>query len=235
MYHDKAAAAYAKVITRYPMAPHVEDARDRLVAMNRPVPEPTHGRYCGKRGRGAEPAADSASPTSMLDIIKRGPTVVEAAHVGEPSLEDPKRTLAPEITKENLAMYNAAYNEASPPRRPPLPRPPVPMSRRAAISHPSSARRWRRRLAEPALGCQIVKCSQRRRECQRRRQCTRWQPVQPATAMPAAPKPSGRRHHAASRHKPAEAPTRSTISSWHRAAVDCHRLRKKKKPQGRSG
>ena len=38
---DKAAAAYAKVITRYPMAPHVEDARDRLVAMNRPVPEPT--------------------------------------------------------------------------------------------------------------------------------------------------------------------------------------------------
>ena len=38
---DKAAAAYDKVITRYPMAPHVEDARDRLVAMNRPVPEPT--------------------------------------------------------------------------------------------------------------------------------------------------------------------------------------------------
>ena len=30
-----------KVITRYPMAPHVEDARDRLVAMNRPVPEPS--------------------------------------------------------------------------------------------------------------------------------------------------------------------------------------------------
>ena len=41
MYEDKAAAAYSKVITRYPMAPHVEDARDRLVAMNRPVPEPT--------------------------------------------------------------------------------------------------------------------------------------------------------------------------------------------------
>src|SRR5580692_6940152 len=31
MYVDRAAAAYAKVITRYPMAPHVEDARDRLV------------------------------------------------------------------------------------------------------------------------------------------------------------------------------------------------------------
>ncbi len=41
MYQDKAAAAYDKVITRYPMAPRVEDARDRLVAMNRPIPEPT--------------------------------------------------------------------------------------------------------------------------------------------------------------------------------------------------
>jgi outer membrane protein assembly factor BamD len=41
VYQDRAAEAYAKVITRYPMAPHVEDARDRLVAMNRPVPEPT--------------------------------------------------------------------------------------------------------------------------------------------------------------------------------------------------
>src|SRR5271165_2690352 len=33
VYLDKAAQAYAKVITRYPMAAHVEDARDRLVAM----------------------------------------------------------------------------------------------------------------------------------------------------------------------------------------------------------
>ncbi|HTW31146.1 MAG TPA: outer membrane protein assembly factor BamD, partial [Candidatus Sulfotelmatobacter sp.] len=37
MYMDRAAEAYDKVITRYPMAPHVEDARDRLVAMNRPI------------------------------------------------------------------------------------------------------------------------------------------------------------------------------------------------------
>ena len=41
VYLDKAAAAYGQVVTRYPMAPRVEDARDRLVAMNRPVPEPT--------------------------------------------------------------------------------------------------------------------------------------------------------------------------------------------------
>src|ERR1700756_1567014 len=31
LYMDKAAAAYSKVVTRYPAAPRVEDARDRLV------------------------------------------------------------------------------------------------------------------------------------------------------------------------------------------------------------
>ena len=40
----------ASVITRYPAAPRVEDARDRLVAMNRPVPEPTPGGHGGERG-----------------------------------------------------------------------------------------------------------------------------------------------------------------------------------------
>ncbi len=110
MYEDKAAAAYAKVVTRYPMAPHVEDARDRLVAMNRPVPEPTD----------AAVAENDAEQKSMqpirftnraLDIIKRGPTVVQAPHVGEPSLEDSKRTLAPDVTKENVALFYAAAND----------------------------------------------------------------------------------------------------------------------------
>jgi outer membrane protein assembly factor BamD len=34
--------------------------------------------------------------------------VVEAAHVGEPMLEDAKRTLAPEVTKENIQLFNEA-------------------------------------------------------------------------------------------------------------------------------
>jgi outer membrane protein assembly factor BamD len=113
MYEDKAAAAYAKVITRYPMAPHVEDARDRLVAMNKPVPEPTEAAL-------AENDAELKSQRpirftdNVLGVIKHGPTVVEAAHVGEPSLEDPKRTLAPEVTKENMALFNAALGEGKP-------------------------------------------------------------------------------------------------------------------------
>jgi outer membrane protein assembly factor BamD len=113
VYQDRAAAAYAKVITRYPMAPHVEDARDRLVAMNRPVPEPTQEAV-------AESDAEERSRQPLrftnktLGLIKHGPTVVEAVHVGEPSLDDPKRTLAPDITKQNVAIYTDAANAGKP-------------------------------------------------------------------------------------------------------------------------
>src|SRR5579862_8686331 len=113
MYMDKAAAAYTKVVTRYPAAPRVEDARDRLVAMNRPVPEPTAAAM-------AESEAEEQSRQKIqftdrtLGLVKHGPTVVEAVHVGEPTLDDPKRTLAPSVTKENVTMFNAARNEGQP-------------------------------------------------------------------------------------------------------------------------
>jgi len=113
MYQDKAAVAYSHVITRYPMAPHVEDARDRLVAMNRTVPEPTQAAI-------AESDAEERSRQPLhftdktMDIIRRGPTVVEAVHVGEPSLGDPKRTLAPDVTKENVNLFQTAMNDGKP-------------------------------------------------------------------------------------------------------------------------
>jgi outer membrane protein assembly factor BamD len=113
VYQDRAAEAYAKVITRYPMAPHVEDARDRLVAMNRPVPEPTPEAV-------AENDAEERSRQPLrftdktFDVIKHGPTVVQSVHVGEPSLDDPKRTLAPDINKQNAAIINGAINGGKP-------------------------------------------------------------------------------------------------------------------------
>ena len=47
-------------------------------------------------------------------MIKHGPTVVEAVHVGDPSLDDPKRTLAPDITKQNIAIFTTAVNAGKP-------------------------------------------------------------------------------------------------------------------------
>src|SRR5580658_5466661 len=113
VYLDRAAQAYARVITRYPMAPHVEDARDRLVAMNRPVPEPTAEAV-------AENDAEERSRQPLrftdktFDIIRHGPMVVEAVHVGDPSLDDPKRTVAPDVSKQDIVMFNTAMNAGRP-------------------------------------------------------------------------------------------------------------------------
>jgi outer membrane protein assembly factor BamD len=110
VYDDRAADAYAKVVTRYPMAPHVEEAKERLIALNRPVPEPT-----------AEALAENeAEMQSLINIklkdralllVKSGPSTIQASRVGEPTLTDPKRTLAPDVTKDTIANYNAAMGK----------------------------------------------------------------------------------------------------------------------------
>jgi outer membrane protein assembly factor BamD len=104
------------------MAPHVDDARDRLVAMNHPIPEPTQDAV-------AENDAEERSRQPLrftdktLDIIKHGPTVVEAVHVGDPSLDDPKRTNAPAVKNANMALYAAALNAGKPAMPAPAPAP----------------------------------------------------------------------------------------------------------------
>jgi outer membrane protein assembly factor BamD len=106
-YNDRAAAAYDRVVTRYAMAPHVEDAKDRLIAMGRPVPEPTQAEL-------AESEAEEGSRTNIhlkdraILLVKPGPSTVRAARVGEPTLADPQQTTAPQVREATVAMFNAA-------------------------------------------------------------------------------------------------------------------------------
>lgn len=113
VYYDKAAAAYSRVVTRYPMASMVEEARDRLISMNRPVPEPTQAAIAE-----SEAEEQSRQPVRFTDkalgMVKHGPVTVEAAHVGEPTMVTPTRTTAPEITKENQQIFLAAYKSSQP-------------------------------------------------------------------------------------------------------------------------
>jgi outer membrane protein assembly factor BamD len=81
--------------------------------MNRPVPEPTEASV-------AENDAEEKSRQPIrftdktLGMIKHGPTVVEAAHVGDPTLTSPKRTNAPDITKENQQIFASAFKASQP-------------------------------------------------------------------------------------------------------------------------
>ncbi|MGA3225557.1 MAG: outer membrane protein assembly factor BamD [Acidobacteriaceae bacterium] len=117
-YDDQAADAYARVVTHYSMAAHVEDARERLIALNRPVPEPSKEEL-------AESEAEEQSRTGItfkdraLILVKRGPVTVNAARIGEPTLTDRPPVTAPDVTKRNQAVIMAAVkNEPLPPLAP---------------------------------------------------------------------------------------------------------------------
>ncbi|MGH9586412.1 MAG: outer membrane protein assembly factor BamD, partial [Acidobacteriaceae bacterium] len=104
IYDDRAAAAWDRVVLHYPMAPHVEDAKDRLLAMGRDIPEPTQQEI-------AESEAEEGSRMNVrlkdraLLMIKQGPSTIRAARVGDPTLKDPPPTLAPQIDQENVNLY----------------------------------------------------------------------------------------------------------------------------------
>ncbi len=106
-YDDQAAEAYSRVVTHYSMAAHVEDARERLIALNRPVPEPTKEEL-------AESEAEEQSRTGItfkdraLLLVKRGPVTVNAARIGEPTLTDRPPVTAPDVHKRDTALFTAA-------------------------------------------------------------------------------------------------------------------------------
>ncbi|HEX3472938.1 MAG TPA: outer membrane protein assembly factor BamD [Silvibacterium sp.] len=111
VYNDRASAAWERVVTRYPMAPHVEDAKDRLIAMGRTVPEPTAQELAESEAEEGSRVGVKLKDRAML-LVKHGPSTVEAARVGDPSLTDPTPTLAPDVIKQTKATFDAALKGA---------------------------------------------------------------------------------------------------------------------------
>jgi outer membrane protein assembly factor BamD len=108
-YDDQAIAAYTKVVLEHSAAPHVEDARDRLDAMNVPIPTPTPEQVA------ASVALENSRRQYRLQdrvtlLVMHQPDVVLAARDGDPTLADPKPTLAPQITKGIVDSFNEALN-----------------------------------------------------------------------------------------------------------------------------
>jgi outer membrane protein assembly factor BamD len=108
-YDDEAIAAYSKVVLEHSASPHVEDARDRLDAMNVPIPTPTPEQIA------ASVALENSRRQYRLQdratiLFMHQPDVVLAARDGEPTLVDPTPTLAPHITKKTVDDFNEAMN-----------------------------------------------------------------------------------------------------------------------------
>ena len=112
-YDDLAAGAYRRVVLEHAASPHVEDARDRLAAMNLPIPAPSADQIAA-----SEALENSRRQYRLQDrlslLILHKPDTVLAATKGEPTLSDPKPTLAPQVYKQILNDFNTALNPNAP-------------------------------------------------------------------------------------------------------------------------
>jgi outer membrane protein assembly factor BamD len=108
-YDGKAAQEYREVVLKHAAAQHAEFAKERLAAMNLPIPQPT-----AEDAAASEALEGSRAQYTMqkrLELLfMHKPDTVTAAQMGDPPLEDPAPVLAPEVTQSILASYRAALN-----------------------------------------------------------------------------------------------------------------------------
>jgi outer membrane protein assembly factor BamD len=106
-YEDRAAAAWGRVVTHYPLSPNVDAAKDRLIAMARPVPHPTRQELA--ESQAAEESRESVhfGARSFIQMLLRSPSTVMAARVGQPTMTSPPPVLAPQVINQDKAAFQA--------------------------------------------------------------------------------------------------------------------------------
>jgi outer membrane protein assembly factor BamD len=100
----EAAAAYDKIITRYPAMDKALDAKARLEALHQTVPRPTRAALEQNKKEVAS-RHEEGIMSSMLDNFEKHPDVALASHVGEPTMVDPEPVTATGVVR---AMATAA-------------------------------------------------------------------------------------------------------------------------------
>jgi outer membrane protein assembly factor BamD len=112
IYDEQAASAYDKVVLEHSAAPHVDDAKDRLVGMGLPVPTPTAEQVAAstalENSRGQYTLSKRA-----IGLFMRGADTVPAATVGAPPLEDPPLVSAATVVRKSINDFNSAMNPAA--------------------------------------------------------------------------------------------------------------------------
>ncbi|MGH9554316.1 MAG: outer membrane protein assembly factor BamD, partial [Terriglobales bacterium] len=95
---DQAAAAYTRIVTRYPAMYRAEDAKERLEALKRPVPTPTAEAIAQNQ---AEEAGRGKTGMfgKLMGNLKRGPNVAKTTTTGEPSMTDPPQASAVDMVR----------------------------------------------------------------------------------------------------------------------------------------
>ena len=114
-FSDSAAQAYDRIITRYPTSEEAEIAKKRLVAMHMPVPTATPEAIAQYKAEEATRKPMGMKGRAMLNMHKK-PDMTAAAKTGEPTMEEPPQTSAPELVKKTDATIVAALTGKSVPK-----------------------------------------------------------------------------------------------------------------------
>jgi len=120
IYNDQAAAAYDRLLTVYPAAAHVEDAKDRLTTLGYPIPQPTAEQLAASNALENSRAPYTLKRRALL-LVVHTPDTVSAARDGEPSMVDPPVTSAPKIVHQDIADIRGAMDPANAHTTGPLP------------------------------------------------------------------------------------------------------------------
>jgi outer membrane protein assembly factor BamD len=114
-FDGKAAAAYREVVLKHAAAPHAEFAKERLAAMNLPIPQPTAEEVAASEELEGSRAQYTMQKRLELMVVHK-PDTVTAAQIGAPSLDDPKPVLAPEVARALVTDYARALNPGASPK-----------------------------------------------------------------------------------------------------------------------
>jgi len=95
----RAAEAYGKILTRYPVMDRADDAKARLIALHQPVPRPTKADLAANKAE-EDARREEGIISRAMGAFSRHPNVSEATTVGNPSLETPEPVSASTVIQE---------------------------------------------------------------------------------------------------------------------------------------
>ena len=109
IYDERSASAYRKVVLEHSASAHVEDAKDRLAAMNLPIPTPTPEQIAASDALENSRGAYTLFGRTKLFVLHT-PDVIATARAGQPTLADPTPTLAPTVRKTIISDFDISMN-----------------------------------------------------------------------------------------------------------------------------
>ena len=98
----KAAQAYSKVLTRYPVMGRSDDAKARLLALHQPVPHPTKAMLAQNKAE-EDARREQSMMSAVWGTLSKRPDVSQATTVGEPTLQNQEPVSAPQLVQEMTA------------------------------------------------------------------------------------------------------------------------------------